>query len=424
MSWEDRVLQKGAYTSPSGVRLEFDFEDVSRSTELRTAAFSFARVNGTYVQSNGHDGRDYPLKCIFSGDDCDLQADAFEKAVLEGGEGRLEHPLYGTFGVVPLGTLERSDKLVTAAGEAVVSVTFMDALGTVYPDASMDSGLIIVAGLDIHIEAASQEFADNVDVLTVAGLEGLKTQVAGLLDTARVALAPAIAESADLQREFADAMDTLSQTLDLLGTAPTAYAASVMEALSIPARDVADVGAVLAAFLGLGVETRARAGSTPSDYAQDGTIPPGSMLAASNGFQAARLFSSGALAATARAASTAAYVARPAAVSAASALLTQLDAHVAWSDDGYEALQQVDTGAGYQALQGLVATTAGYLVQQSFLLAAERRITLTRPRTIVDLAAELYGAVDSQLDRLIDDNDMTGDEMIELPTGTAVVYYA
>lgn len=424
MSWEDRVLLKGAYTSPSGVRLEFDFEDVARTTPKRTASFDFARVNGTYVQSNGRGGRICPLTCIFSGADCDLDAKAFEDAVLEDGEGRLEHPLYGTFQAVPMGDIERSDKLKTGAGEATVSVTFVDAIGTVYPDPSVDALGEVGSLADTYDVAQAQEFADNVDVSTVAGIEGIKTQVAGLLDTARVTVGAALADSAEQQRAFTDALDTIEQSLDTLAEAPATLAASVIEALSIPAQDVADISAILTALIGFGVEVRARDGSTPSDYVVDDAIPAGSTVAASNGFHVARLFSAAALSSSASAAAPAAYVARPGAVSAAVALLDELDAHVAWSDTGYETLAEVDTGASYQALLALVATTAGYLVQRSFLLAAERRITLTRPRTIIDLAAELYMSVDDQLDRLIDDNELTGDEMIELPTGAVVVYYA
>ena len=44
-------------------------------------------------------------------------------------------------------------------------------------------------------------------------------------------------------------------------------------------------------------------------------------------------------------------------------------------------------------------------------------------RTIIDLVAELYGSVDDQLDFLISSNDLTGDEILELPKGREIVYY-
>lgn len=425
MTWEDRLLSKGAYTSPSGVRFDFDYEDLSRKTTKRTSSFEFARFSGTYVQSNGHSGREYPMRCIFSGADCDTEATAFEAAVLEDGQGRFEHPLYGTFGAVPTGDVERIDKVLTRANEAIVEVTFVDSLGTVYPVAASDPGLLIVEGLDIYAEASAEEFAEQVDVSTVAAREGLKDQVQRQLDGLWVALGPPLAGKAAAQRQFEDAIDTVSRSLDTLTATPSALAVAVMNAIASPALAGAAVRDVLAGYVGLSAASRARAGASPADYVPEGgTLPESSVVMAGNAFQAARLFSAGALAAYARAASSGSYSARPQAISAATALLQGMDEHVAWSDDGYPILDQVDTGENYQALQQLVSVTAGFLVQTSFQLAAERRITLSRPRTLLDLAAELYGQVDEQLDRMIDDNAFTGDEILMLPTGTTVVYYA
>ena len=52
-----------------------------------------------------------------------------------------------------------------------------------------------------------------------------------------------------------------------------------------------------------------------------------------------------------------------------------------------------------------------------------RRVVLDRNRTIIDLAAELYGSVDDQLDFLINSNNLTGSEILELPRGREIVYY-
>jgi hypothetical protein len=84
---------------------------------------------------------------------------------------------------------------------------------------------------------------------------------------------------------------------------------------------------------------------------------------------------------------------------------------------------QLDTGESYQALQAIVATTLGYLVQTSLGLKAERRIVLDRDRTIIDLSAEVYRAVDEKLDLIITSNDLTGDQILELKGGTEIAYY-
>ena len=106
MAWNERI-REAAYTSPSGTRLLFSYENVAMSVDKKTAAFDFPDANGTYIQDLGHTGRKYALRMFFWGNDYDLEADAFEAALLEQGTGKLEHPIYGTKNVVPFGSIKR-----------------------------------------------------------------------------------------------------------------------------------------------------------------------------------------------------------------------------------------------------------------------------------------------------------------------------
>ena len=114
---------------------------------------------------------------------------------------------------------------------------------------------------------------------------------------------------------------------------------------------------------------------------------------------------------------------KPEAIGAADEVTTQFDDVVDWRDDALEVVGIVDTGETYQAFQEATALTAGFLVQISFELVAERQIVLDRARTIVDLAAELYGSVDDQLDLLINSNKLTGSQILEIEAGTLVRFY-
>ena len=66
---------------------------------------------------------------------------------------------------------------------------------------------------------------------------------------------------------------------------------------------------------------------------------------------------------------------------------------------------------------------AGYLVGLALSLATERRVVLDRPRTVIDLAAELYVTVDDRLDFLMESNNLTGAEIVELPRGHEILWY-
>jgi hypothetical protein len=161
-------------------------------------------------------------------------------------------------------------------------------------------------------------------------------------------------------------------------------------------------------------------------------VLPRRNITIANDFQLANVVASASVAGTIRSAIETTFATRPQAIAAAASALAQMDAAVLWRDAGFEALEdaaslsdnaRIDTGEGQQAILDAASLTAGYLVQVSFSLVPEKRIVLDRPRTIIDLAAELYGSIDDRLDFLIDTNDLSGSEILELPAGREIVYY-
>lgn len=166
MAWQDRV-KEGAYTSPNGRRFVFLFENVSKEVDKRTTGFNFPDADGTLVQDLGHSGRRYPLQMIFSGDNYDLEADAFDAALLERGEGKLEHPFYGVINVIPFGTIRRRDDLKTAGNQAVIQVTFWETIGVVYPTGSLDPASALLAAIGEFSVASAVQAALDFDFSSV-----------------------------------------------------------------------------------------------------------------------------------------------------------------------------------------------------------------------------------------------------------------
>lgn len=86
------------------------------------------------------------------------------------------------------------------------------------------------------------------------------------------------------------------------------------------------------------------------------------------------------------------------------------------SKDRYEA-----DSAVLDLLASIIAGSISSLTQKAFLLAVERKITLTSDRTVLDLAFELYGDID-KVDELIDINQLNDPTL--LVKGTEITYYA
>jgi len=405
MSWEDRILE-AAYTSPSGVRFTFDYEDVGRQIRKKTSAYDFADTNGTYVKDGGLSGERIPLEMIFWGENYDLAAKVAESALSENGAGTLEHPAYGTLLVVPYGTIERVDRLKTAANQAVISVEFWETIPSLYESVAQNDGSATLEAVRAYNEAASEELGRALDASTTVKQSAILTRYNALLASAKAALKP-IADTLDATRRQFDAITaSVDAGVAVLVADPLALASQTVLLVQAPARSLSSIRAKLSAY------------ATLASQIVGGTIAP-----SYNDFRTRDMYASAYVTGSVLSAVNATFTTRGEALAAASSILGQFDAVVAWRDVNYQALNETDTGELYQGLQNAVATAAGYLIGVAFSLKQERAMTLTRARTALDLVAELYGVVDEQLDFFIASNKLVGLEILEIPAGRRVVYY-
>lgn len=413
MAWNDRI-REAAYTSPGGDRITFAYENVRKTVDKKTTGFEFPDANGTFVQDLGHTGRRYPLRVFFWGDDYDQEADQFEAALLERGTGRLEHPIYGTVDVVPFGTITRRDDLKTAANQAVVEVTFWETIGLVYPAAQTDPASAVLTAVDEYNEAVAAEFEDVTSLDSAVEQASFKNSYEALLDSARSGLQTVADAQESVQKQFDAIYDSINEGIDVLIAQPLTLAFQTTQLLQSPARALTNIQARLDAYGDL----------ANSIISGDGAVvSPGNDSTNSNQFHTNDLYASTYVTGSVVSVINNEFTTKTEALEAAELVLAQLDDVTNWRDDNFQSLEEVDTGAAYQQLQEAVALTAGFLVEISFSLKQERRIVLDRNRTIIDLAAELYGSVDDQLDFLINSNNLTGSEILELPRGREIVYY-
>jgi prophage DNA circulation protein len=420
MGWQDR-LREGVLESPTGARAAFDFEDVRVTAEVHGTAFDFPDGDGTYIQPNGHSGRAYPLRVFFWGDDYDLAADTFFDMLLEPGVFTLEHPIYGVVDAVPLGTIARRDDLKTAANQAVFEFTLYQTTGLVFPTAQVDGVSTVRAALEEFTEAGAAAYAEALDTSAPGLLATIKSEYSALLATADAVLRP-IADTLDTVQNVYETIDrSIRLGIDTLVGQPLALAFQTSRLLQAPARSLASISDRLSAYGNL-----ARA-IFSGDGANVSTQSPAKKA---NTFHTKDLYASNYTAASALSVVNTTFFSKTEAITAVDGLLAQMDALTVWRDNEFAALAQdgatpatIDTGAAYQQLQEAVALTAGTLIALAFTLKQERTITTDRPRTIVDLCAELYGAVDSELDFFIESNDLSGSDILEIPRGRTLVFY-
>ncbi len=421
MTWLDRIAE-AAYTSPKGTRKTFAFVDVSSEIDRRTAAFEFPGVDGAYIQDNGSGERRYPLACIFSGAECDAEATAFEKLLLERGAGVLDHPLYGRVDVVPFGTITRRDDLVTAANQTIIEVVFWSTLGAVYPSSRISPKLEVSEAMRRAGPALGADFAGAMDLASEARRQNAKLTVLDAVRNVQGALQAAASVTESVDREFRQLQSAVNFGIDVLIGQPLLLAEQLLNLISAPARALAGIQSRLDGYRNLLDRLIA---SSPSSGGAPAPVLERIGLRLSNDFHAADLCAGGALIGSVASVLETTFTAKPGALEAAEAILAREAERTAWRDSRFADLGQIDTGEGYPALQETVALAVGYLVEISFSLVPEHAVVLDRPRGLIELCGELYGSVaDERLDFLISTNGLSGAELLELPRGRRVVFYA
>ncbi len=404
MTWLDR-LRPSAYTSPSGVRTSFLYEDVSKEIDKRGSAWEFPDVNGTYIQGMGHSGRRFPLRVIFSGPDYDTTADEFEASLLESGDGVLEHPRYGVFKAVPFGKIKFRDDLKTASNQTIIEITFWETTGIVYPSAQTDPASEILLSIDEFNGAIGEEFEENLALDTAVETEAFKGENQSLLDNVSDGLQSLADVNDAVAKQFKAIDDSINNSIDILIGQPLALAAQTTQLIQAPARAAAGITDRLEAY-----------GNLTNSII-------GSLFGTSNSFRNNDLFASAYVTGSVLSTVNNQFDTRGDALAAADVILSQFEAVTDWRDSNFELLGLVDTGDSFTQLQNSVALVAGFLVEISFDLRQEKTLVLDRARTIIDLVGELYGSVDDQLDFFINSNNLTGSEILELPRGKTIVYY-
>ena len=416
MAWIDNLLE-AAYTSPSGERLVFSYENVSKEFDKKTAAFDPADADGTYIQDNGSTSDRFPLRVIFWGTDYDTEAAAFEAALRERGFGKLEHPMYGVVDVVPFGKIKRRDDLKSAANQCILQITFRETIGLVYPTSAGDPASEVTEAVEEYNAAAAAELELSVYLNTVNAITTFANNVEALVGEVQSNLQAIVDVADDVQKQFNAIVDSINNSIDILVGAPLALAFQVTQMIQAPARALANIKARLSAYGDLA--NALISGNGANVGSSGGELN----MSSNNELRTADLFVSSYVTGQIISVLNNQFVTKTEALEAADVILEQFEAVIAWRDDNFEALEIIDTGEAYQQLQEAVSITIGFLVELSFSLKQERSIVLDGPRTIIDLAGELYGTVDQELDFLITSNNLSGDEILELPAGKEIVYY-
>lgn len=457
MAWTDEISE-AVYTAPSGKRIVFGYDSaLNRSTPLKTAEHTFPDVDGAEIQSLGLGGKKFPMTAIFFGGECLSLADAFEAALCERGYGTLEHPIYGKHTVVPTGTIERTDDLVSALNESRVKITFSETLTESLPLSKLAAEDALDAAMNKYENASSSSFFN----LIVTGTVDDELQLQGVMRTQDNSLFKGIAKLCEkcsdikekqslLQRlnEFKLNVTNWVSKVDTLASKAQEIATVVIKTARLPSEiaigamaKVEGYSSVIKDFLNNAKKDPVGANAIKNQYAATSTMVGAMVASLSYGVAKSAKEgasesggSSGSLSSVSSSggsgnvagvqANAGKILSRGDVFAIADAVTAQFEIYKNYIDSQVAKNAFVDTGESYEAVLETVIKAVEMLHEVAFDLPMARTIKLGKDRQLYELLCELYGKQGfDRVDEFIMDNGLNADEIELIPMGREVRYY-
>jgi prophage DNA circulation protein len=418
MTWSER-LKEASYTSPSGVRTTFQYEDVEESFDKNISIYRFPSRDGAYVLGLGSGEKHYPFTAFLSGTNYDLRATVFINALYESGNGILEHPMYGTK-TVQVTRVIRKDALVTAANQARIEIEFVESTDKTFPATNADVANDLLRQQEEFDELDAQDYADKEKYNTPQERVDSESRWTALLKIITAALTKVAQIEQGINAQFHNIYNQINSNITTLIDDPLSLVMQTITLVKTPSRMTQQIERRLSGYADLTqrIIDNAKINDKTNDT-RNSVIENSAVLAA-------------VAAAAAQATLFAEYKTKSEALKASQTALAMYEQTRNYIETSQQQFQIDDLNLmlyGDQTvaerLNNIAQQTSSRLAGLAFTLKQERNVILQRERTIIDLSFELYGSSsDAILDELISINQLEDEEIILIPKNRNIVYYA
>ena len=436
MAYFDR-LNQGSYESPSGSSFSFSYQAVTREIVHRIGAFEFAGVNGTFHQDKGISGEIYPLTIFIHGQDYDVAADAFLAATKETGAGFLIHPRWGRKRVQVIKCTQRED-LTREAAQAVFTVEFQESLETEFPVIGDYLNFEVLSLADKFQDSAIVNFLDQVLTTSAAIRLAFKQNMLAAAAIVNTLLQPVTSGSEQIAAEFRAHIANIEDNVDVFTVAPEGFADSIVSAIRLVASVPGKVDLKLQSY-GVLLDTLSVPAFEDKNSVLVNEILTTSIVVGISESVNTAFFNTSRIkrdpegrAVTFIPSPGVGFQTRGEVLDAVVFVRDSFANTVFLLDESQTLSKELTLSDAYiQAVESygptasVVTKTILAGLNLSFSLPAQRTLVLETDDTIVNQCFALYGNIDdTTLDFFIFTNLLRGEEILTLPRGKEIVYYA
>ena len=407
MSWIERLDSNLTITCGDGKQYTPLWKNPKKSYEFNVSEFNFQGVEGTLVYRKEVMGRQYPIEIYFTGDDNIEQAAAFEESSKNKAPWVWSHPYYDDILGHPVSlNFDNTKENVTK-----ITGTFLETISDVYPRSNVNPKDKVKGQFNDTADALADDFATNVPEPDTTVKDNMTKNNDDLYNAAKSS-----ATNSEDAEAFRKAFSEANSAILTATTAPLAAIRKANDVIGYPAD--------------LQATAQARIGILKQNY--DMLVTGLQTLTERNQKYVFESNASIILAAMSLAASTPQegdYEKRTDVLSVAetindtySDLLVQLDA--LQTDRGDLEDSYVPGAAGLRNLSALYNFSIANLLNIALGSAQERTLVLTADDDVINLTHRFYGLdpQDINLNRFIEQNEISINQMLELKVGTQITY--
>lgn len=415
MTWRDRLQPEIILTSPTGQTFTALWVGGPRTVEKKLGIFSYPRIAGAVVQDLDVDAVRYPLTFYFEGEDHDLDADRFFNACKERGAWRITHPVRGQL-TLQLITVTEDIQPTSSANVTAINSEWIEPLDLSTVASVAEQSEAVKTQVEVVRASASQQFGGVVELDKAAKITAFKNAIGGAVTIVRNTLEPISQQSADVNAGFLSVQRGITSGLDATTLDVVGLGGQLQTLVSLPGDAIESI-------------------STKLDYYSDliaGLLEFGPDAPSARGVNTVavqELILTAALTTLSESVTGGELESREQAVT----FLDSIAEQFATVTDALDAAQELYEGNAidnqyfsqsetFNDTAALIGRVAALLLRRSFDLAAAKRITLTRERAPVEIAATEYGDLD-HLDFFISSNRLKAYEILLLPAGRELVVY-
>jgi hypothetical protein len=408
MSWITDIQTDFTITTGDGKAYKVDWLVATLGIEYNVAVFEFKEVGGSLAKRGKPKGTKYNLEVFFQGENHLVTGKAFIKSAANSKAWTINHPYYGNLLVQPLSLVYDN----SIANVTKVQVPVIETIGVAKAGIKVSAPDKITNDVAKCSKSIASNYITQVPAPKVNDIQALQKTVNQLYNTA----SSTISDTVDFETYYNiynqcntllnttiyDANALITQTQELI-LAPAAFAQTVKDRLKLLIAQLAALTGSIANTASVGVKVlyEATAGTIINAMALSSITNIGTAYTDRNNvLQVVDTI-----------------------VKAHNDYMTQLDT-----------LQSVNGGAIHAYIPDVTATTdlsvlvsytVGSLMEIANDSKQQRTLYLNEDTNLIVLAHELYGisADNSELDTLIEQNNIGINELLVLKKGRAITYY-